>query len=332
MFYIISEINETLLSDMCFPKSICCHLVLIVNLVPAAGRCAWLISTWFSWSNLCKIKMENWQIILIGSFGGILLVWLTFWYCFDSLFQAFNTSRQNENSGNTTYYTSMRYSQNPSRFRADIERFVYEEFESPHHEVVAVVLSQPHKCIGIVAFCQERKIEYFSETFPTCCKQLQDQETNDHKTRAGLAALSLWSDKWTMANSVSFLIDDRAFVEASNSSDEAVAAASVVKDRVDRFEQKHDFHLACQWTDNFICDIAANSELWEGLIESGKKLLQSENMDEYSMWKDFACEEWERSRCRLNSAHFHQLPHAGEMTPDEDSSDSDETKALLVDI
>ena len=288
--------------------------------------------------DLIKIKMENWLIILIGAFVGLALVLFAFFVCFNPLLKAFNTNRQNGNTGNTTYYTSMRYSQNVSnrRFRPDIERFVHEQFETSQHEVVAVVLSQPHKCIGIVAFCQERRIEYFAETFPSCCKQLQE-ETNDHKTRAGLAALSLWSDKWTMANSVTFLIDDRAFVEGSNSSDDHVAgAASVVKDRVDQFEQKHDFHLACQWTDNFICDIAANSELWEGLIESGKKLLNSplpssENMDDYSMWKDFTCEEWERSRLRLNSAHFHQLPHVGQMTPD-DSSDSEETKALLIDV
>ena len=308
-------------------RSLVCFLVLIYLLGcgrdSVAGCCR-------STLELCTTKMENWQIILVGTFGGSLLIFLTFKYCFDTLFQAFNASRQNDSSS-PTFYTSMRYGSRSSnngpksRFRADIERFVHEEFESPHHEVVAVVLSHPEKCIGIVAFCQERRIEYFTETFPTCCRQLQDPQ--DYKIRAGLAALSLWSVKWTMANSVSFLIDDRPFVEASNSGEDV--PSSVVKDRVEQFEQKHDFHLACQWTDNFICDVAANSELWEGLIDSGKKLLNSP--DDYSTWKDFACEEWERSRVRCKSEHFHQLPHVGQMTPD-DSSDSEETKALLVDI
>ena len=78
---------------------------------------------------------------------------------------------------------------------------------------------------------------------------------------------------------------------------------------------------------------AANSELWEGLIDSGKKLLNTSetDTDDYSMWKDFPCEEWERSRVRLTADHFHQLPHAGQVTTEE-SDPEQESKALLVDI
>ena len=198
--------------------------------------------------------MENWQIIVIGTFGGFFLVVLTFKYCFDSLFQRFSASRHENQS---TYYTSFRYSSTKKqRLRPDLERFVHEEFESPHHEVVVVVLSNSTKCIGIVAFLQERKVEYFSEKFQACC--VQDLSTSDlpshyNNRRAGLAAVSVWSVKWTLASSVSFLIDDRTFVEACNNS----LCDPVISDKVSQFEEKHDFHLACQWTDNFICDIVS---------------------------------------------------------------------------
>ena len=45
------------------------------------------------------------------------------------------------------------------------------------------------------------------------------------------------------------------------------------------------------------------------------------------MTKDFPIEEWERTRVRLSSEHFHQqLPHAGQV------SDSEQDKKLLVEI
>ena len=49
------------------------------------------------------------------------------------------------------------------------------------------------------------------------------------------------------------------------------------------------------------------------------------------MWIDFPCEEWERSRVRLNTDHFHQLPHAGQVTPEESDLEQ-ESKVLLVDL
>ena len=68
-----------------------------------------------------------------------------------------------------TYYTRFKYSPLKKRkLRPDLERFAHEEFESQSHEVVAVVLSNLDKCIGIVAFLQERKVEYFVEHFPAC--------------------------------------------------------------------------------------------------------------------------------------------------------------------
>ena len=60
-------------------------------------------------------------------------------------------------------------------------------------------------------------------------------------------------------------------------------------------------------------------------MESGQKLLKlQENRPEDLVnnagietdfvWDDFPCSEWERTRIRFKSEHFHQWPHAGEMS------------------
>ena len=71
---------------------------------------------------------------------------------------------------------------------------------------------------------------------------------------------------------------------------------------------------------------AANNELWEGLISSGQKLLESPNASDYDIWLDFPCEEWERTRKNVSVNHFHQIPHTGEISAD---SDEDENKPLI---
>ena len=119
--------------------------------------------------------MEHWQIIVIGTFGGFFLILLTFRYCFDVLFQRFHASRH-ENS--STYYTSLKYtSMKKQRLRPDLERFVHEEFESPHHEVVAVVLTNYDKCIGQVSHCPLMLVaarwlgKFWMAWQPRCCKK-----------------------------------------------------------------------------------------------------------------------------------------------------------------
>ena len=64
-------------------------------------------------------------------------------------------------------------------------------------------------------------------------------------------------------------------------------------------------------------------------MESGQKLLKlqesrpedlenNEGIDTGfvwdQIWDDFPCSEWERTRIRFKSEHFHQWPHAGEMS------------------
>ena len=63
---------------------------------------------------------------------------------------------------------------------------------------------------------------------------------------------------------------------------------------------------------------AANEELWEGLITSAKKLLESNTIDNYDVWIDFPCEEWERTRKFVKIDHFHQIPHTGEISGEDE--------------
>ena len=60
-------------------------------------------------------------------------------------------------------------------------------------------------------------------------------------------------------------------------------------------------------------------------MESGQKLLKlqenrpedlenNEGVDTDFVWDDFPCSEWERTRIRFKSEHFHQWPHAGEIS------------------
>ena len=109
-------------------------------------------------------------------------------------------------------------------------------------------------------------------------------------------SLSYWGVKFTLADHVHMLSDDRTFVEMANAN-----GSSLVKEKINEYEKQFDFTLMCQWTDNYIVDMAANDELWEGLIASGRKLMESNDANNYSIWRDFPCEEWERQRVYLKS-------------------------------
>ena len=188
------------------------------------------------------------MIITGGAFGGLALTFAVFYFCFDSLFQKLNTNHTKQ--GGPTSYVPQRYSKGYRKLRPDLERFVHEEFESPNHDVVALVMSTRQKCAGIAVFLQERKVEYFVESFPACCIEDIDSLDEAHvsKVRAGLAAAAYWGVKCTMASNVTLLVDDRKFVEEANSE------GSFVAEKLSQYENQYDFKIVCQWTDNFLCD------------------------------------------------------------------------------
>lgn len=249
--------------------------------------------------------MEHWQKILAGATIGTFLT-IIFFYIFDKLFQLFQKSRQHSNSNDSSSNRTMLFKScaNKKRSTEELDRFVHEEFETARHVAVASVLVKQDKCVGICAFLQDRTVEYFEETFPKCC--LPDLNECG-QSRAAMAAISAWAPKWRLAEAVTLLHADRSFVQEANNDTFKLIAP---------YEDKYDFKLECQWTDNYMCDSSANEELWEGLIDCSKRLLEGED----EAWVDFPCEVWERTRIRVNGDNFHQVPHPGTVDSGETSA------------
>jgi hypothetical protein len=193
--------------------------------------------------------MEQWLLIFAGSSVLLLLTFLLFKYLLDAMFQKLQQRGGDDSSRPTRQYIPFRFSKtSEGRLRPDIQRFIHEEFDSPDHDVVTVVLSTAKSAVGISVFLQDRKVEYFSEDFPTCCVRDANYDPKVYKTRAGLAAVGLWGKTYTMAASVVLLIDDRSFVEMANVADSTVSL------KLAHYEEEYDFKIECQWTDNYRCD------------------------------------------------------------------------------
>ena len=79
----------------------------------------------------------------------------------------------------------------------EMERLVYEEFDSEKHEVLAISLETETTAVGICCFLSDREIEFYWEKFPDCCVRHRDGE--DHIARNMMAAVSHWATKWTLA-------------------------------------------------------------------------------------------------------------------------------------
>ena len=194
---------------------------------------------------------ENIIIVIGGALFGVVFVYIMFKYCLDSLLYKLSTSHRKENYS----YQPIKVSNRKSLFKPEIERFVHEEFDSANHDVVFIVMSNQKSCVGITVFMQDRKVEYFLELFPMCCvKSSEDDSPNILKFRAGLVALSFWGVQFTLAEDVHMLSDNRAFVEMANSK-----SPSIVMEKISQFEDRYDFKLLVQWTDNYICDMVS---LW----------------------------------------------------------------------
>lgn len=64
--------------------------------------------------------------------------------------------------------------------------------------------------------------------------------------------------------------------------------------------------------------------MWESLIDCTKRLLRVDDdtlasdsaLTSNETWLDFVCDQWPRSRVRVNGLNFHQLPHPGQVSPD----------------
>merc|ERR1719369_2261535 len=159
----------------------------------------------------------------------------------------------------------------------EMEKLVYEEFDTTKHEVLAICMETPTTAVGISLFMNL------------------------------LTAVSYWGPKWTLAEAVNFLVQSGDLVRT-------ISRGTTRQWRsISQFEEKHSFRFFIQWTDNYVCDEVANEELWEELVNLAKQLVNSSETELESAWEDFPVEHWRRKRVRVNGVNFHLVPHPGEV-------------------
>ena len=141
--------------------------------------------------------MERWLKILLGSVFGCLGT-LVFFIIFERLSLYFKKRRQyRENESSIPAFTLRHVVGRKKRNSSELEKLVYEEFDSARHEVLAVCLENSDKAVGICLFLNDREVEFYTETFPDCCRNNTDGA--DIVFRNTMAAVSAWASKWTYA-------------------------------------------------------------------------------------------------------------------------------------
>jgi len=257
--------------------------------------------------------MERWLKVLLGTLFGSLAAF-DFYLIFERILQHRRKIRERENetghrSSGLGMKVKVKLSQDldVERKQEELQRLVMEEFDTERHEVLAISLETETKAVGISCFLNDREIEFYWEKFPECC--VRHREGEDHIERNMMAAVALWSPKWTMAEAVSFLIQSGDLVRTVSKGTTRQWRA------IDQYEKKHSFNFFIQWTDNYMCDEVANEELWEELVATAKKLLNSSESEVDTCWDEFPVAHWRRKRVRLQGEHFHCVAHPGEVSP-----------------
>ena len=89
-----------------------------------------------------------------------------------------------------------------------------DEFRTQVQECLVVVLKNESHVVGVCAFLNDRKVEYFLERLPECCsKNAPSDGVKDEYLRAVMAGVSHWAGKWCYAEAVSLLCQDRNVVK-----------------------------------------------------------------------------------------------------------------------
>lgn len=148
--------------------------------------------------------MERWVKVVLGTLFGSLAA-LVFYLIFERIMQYRRKVRERESeTGNRAGEISMRVKVKLGRGdiseeqrNEEMERLVYEEFDTEKHEVLAISLETETTAVGICCFLSDREIEFYWEKFPECCIRHRDGE--DHIARNMMAAVSHWATKWTLA-------------------------------------------------------------------------------------------------------------------------------------
>jgi len=254
--------------------------------------------------------MERWLKVLLGTFFGSLGSFI-FFLIFDRLLQHVRKTRtrksEEESKGSSSIPMRVKLvnGDNQRSNQEEMEKLVYEEFDTEKHEVLAICMETPTTAVGISLFMNDREAEYYWEKFPECC--VKHTSGDDYIFRNLMTAVSYWGSKWTLAEAVNFLVQSGDLVRT-------VSKGTTRQWRsVNQFEEKHSFRFFIQWTDNYVCDEVANDELWEELVNLAKQLVNSSETELESAWEDFPVEHWKRKRVRVNGVNFHLVPHPGEV-------------------
>jgi len=259
--------------------------------------------------------MERWVKVVLGTLFGSLSAFV-FYLIFERIMQYRRKVRERESeTGNRAGEISMRVKVKLGREdiseeqrTEEMERLVYEEFDTEKHEVLAISLETETTAVGICCFLSDREIEFYWEKFPDCCVRHRDGE--DHIARNMMAAVSHWATKWTLAEAVNFLVRSRELV--------VLVSKGTTRQwrQIAQYEKRHSFNFFIQWAENFICDEVAGEELWEEVVAAARMLANSTEAEVDDCWENFPVAHWRRRRVRLQGENFHCIPHPGEVTPD----------------
>jgi len=188
----------------------------------------------------------------------------------------------------------------------EFENLLYEEFDTNKHEILAVCLENEDRAAAICLFLNDKEIEFYSEQFPPCCRSHDDG--SDRVFRSVMTAVSHWAPKWTYAEAVNLLCQSRDFVRKVSKGTTAEWRA------INKFEDKNDFTMFLQWSDNFVCGEVTNEDLWSELIALCRTLLNGGDTEDLSeAWDDFPVGHWRHRRVGVSRDCFHHVPHPGEV-------------------
>ena len=194
----------------------------------------------------------------------------------------------------------------------EMEELVYEEFDTENHEILAICLETESVSVGVSLFLSDREVEYYWEKFPECC--VTHTKTEDFPVRNFITAVSVWGEKWTLAECVNILSQDEKVVRNISKQGTSLWRKAA------QLEAKHDFKLYTQWTDNYVCDEVASEELWTELVSLARLLLRSGGdpamLEEVWQGENFPVGHWRRRRVRPGPEYFCAgVPHPGEVSP-----------------
>jgi len=194
-------------------------------------------------------------------------------------------------------------SERSNLLRAQVDSFIYDEYESFSHNCLVMLANDDEKCIGMCIFLLDRKVEYYVEELPkdiptetTLITNVSD-ETLSRSLTSALLGISQWSDQWCAAESVNVLLKDKDVVLKLNAHPEDEEISKLVSD----LALLNGYKIYCQWTENFRCDTDANEELWEGLIVCCDHLLKGTSIPWFELGPS---EAWERKKINL---HTHSI-------------------------